>query len=155
VDRPDDSGEAPAQRATPQSLRHVHVVDDDAVVCTALGRLLRAAGYAVATFVGGPDFVARKKDHVEPDCIVLDVVMPRLSGLAIQRLLVEQRSGAALVLLTGRAEIGDIEPQALKDGAFAVLRKPVDETLLLDTLAGAIRVRDASFSGTAPSRGRG
>ena len=154
VDRPDDSGETPADHASPRPLRHVHIVDDDAVVCTALGRLLRAAGYAVATFEGGQDFLARRTALAEPDCIVLDVFMPTLSGLAVQRALLEQRSGAALVFLSGRSDITEIEDQVLKDGAFALLGKPVDEGVLLDTLAAAIRSRHAALNGTAPSPGR-
>ena len=62
----------------------VHIVDDDASVRTAISRLLQAAGYDVAVYESAEELLARLPEQSEPGCILLDVVMPGLSGPEVQ-----------------------------------------------------------------------
>ena len=110
----------------------VYVVDDDASVRTGLKRLLRAAGLTVEAFDSAEAFLARgQSDQVA--CLVLDVHMPGLDGLALQAELSARQASLPIVFLTG---VGDIPMSvaAMKHGASDFLTKPVDETVLLEAI---------------------
>jgi len=114
----------------------VAVVDDDASVRTALGRLLRSASHDVETFSSGAEFLESVKEH-QPDCVVLDLHMPQVSGFAVQTRLAESGIRLPTVVITGYDAEATRE-RALAGGAAAYLRKPVDGQALLDAIAAAV-----------------
>jgi FixJ family two-component response regulator len=128
----------------------VHLVDDDAVVLRALQRLLAAAGIPAVTF----DSPARFLAEVGPDaagCAVLDLAMPGMDGLAVQRALAERGSVLPIVFLTARGDI-PASVRAMKGGAVDFLTKPVDAALLLDAVRTAFE-RDRRARAEREERG--
>jgi FixJ family two-component response regulator len=115
---------------------HIHVVDDDALVCSALARLLASAGYTVSAFRSAEAFLA-EHDPAAHGCIVLDVAMPGLSGLAVQEALAERDNRMPVIFLTGHADV-PMCAQAMKRGAVDFLIKPVDEEALFAALGRAL-----------------
>ena len=114
----------------------LYVVDDDDAVRAALGRLLSAGGYRVAAFQSAETFLAQHDPHAH-GCIVLDVAMPGLDGLALQQLLAERGSHMPVIFLTGRADV-PTSVRAMKRGAFDFLTKPVDDSELFPAVARAL-----------------
>jgi len=114
----------------------LYVVDDDDAVRAALGRLLSAGGYRVAAFQSAETFLVQHDPHAH-GCIVLDVAMPGLDGLALQQLLAERGSHMPVIFLTGRADV-PMTVRAMKRGAFDFLTKPVDGDELFPAVARAL-----------------
>jgi FixJ family two-component response regulator len=115
----------------------VAVVDDEESVRKALGRLIRSAGYGVEMFGSGVEFMQSLK-RMRPDCVVMDLRMPVLSGFELQAAL--QRSGVTVpvVIITGD-DSPESRDRALRGGARAFLRKPVDDALLIEAIQNAVR----------------
>jgi FixJ family two-component response regulator len=111
----------------------IAVVDDEAPVRKALGRLLRSAGFVVTTFGSGNEFLDSLAVR-RPDCVILDLHLPGLSGLEIQQLLSQKQISVPCIIITGKDEPGTAE-RALACGSAAYLRKPVEEETLLSTIA--------------------
>ena len=107
----------------------------------ALRRLLRSAGMAVETFSGGAEFLSSLARH-RPDCAVLDLHMPDVTGFDVLAQLAETRAGVPVVVITGN-DSPETEASALGRGALAFLRKPIGDRLLLSTISDAM-ARDAS-----------
>ena len=116
----------------------VAIVDDEESVRRALGRLVRMAGFDVQTFASGADFL-HSLERTCPQCVVLDLHMPRMSGSDVQSALVEARANVPVVIITGD-DSAEIRQQTLARGAKAYLRKPVDEAMLLDAIQSAIAI---------------
>ena len=114
----------------------IAVVDDEEAVRTALCRLLRSASHDVETFSSGAEFLESVKEH-QPDCVVLDLHMPQVSGFAVQTQLAESGIRLPTVVITGYDAEATRE-RALAGGAAAYLRKPVDGQALLDAIAAAV-----------------
>lgn len=114
----------------------IAVVDDDASVRKALGRLLGAAGYAVETYAGAAEYVARHPAR-RVDCLVLDVRMPGVTGLDLQRHLVDTTAEVPIVMITGHGT-ADVRQRALAYGAVDVLDKPFSDQALLDAISRAL-----------------
>ena len=112
------------------------VVDDDADVRVALTRLVSSAGFAVETFASGAEFLLSIADH-EPDCLVLDLHMPELSGFDVQDALATARAAVPVVVITGH-DTPESRLRALRLGASAYLCKPVNDEALLAAIAKAI-----------------
>ena len=120
----------------------VRVVDDDASVLKALGRLLRAAGFAVRTFPS-PQVFLNEHDATAPGCVVLDLSMPGLDGLQIQRTLSRLGDGCPIVFITGHGDIAS-SVRAMKAGAVDFLTKPFKEADLMSAIHAALaQNRDA------------
>lgn len=104
-------------------------MDDDASVRKALRRLLISAGYAVEVFASAQEFLV---GHVieANGCLVLDIRMPGMDGLELQRRLVDRGESPPIVLMTGHSD-EDAEETGLAQGAVAFLRKPFDDEALL------------------------
>jgi len=115
----------------------IAVVDDEEAVRKALGRLLQASGHAVETFNGGAEFLASLTSQ-RPDCVVLDIHMPGVSGFDVLQQLAVTGVRLPVVILTGH-DLPDAEARALRGGASAYLRKPVNDRVLLDAINTAIR----------------
>jgi FixJ family two-component response regulator len=120
----------------------VFVVDDDAAVREAVGALLRSAGYRVELFATPGDLVVRPLSDA-PDCLVLDVDLPGLSGLDLQRQLTDADWDTPIVFITGRGDI-PMSVQAMKAGAVEFLTKPVSEPALLSAVEQAVDRRHAA-----------
>jgi FixJ family two-component response regulator len=112
----------------PQSI--VFVVDDDASVRKALGRVLRSAGYVCESFPSAGAFLARSVAAC-PACVILDLRMPGLSGLELQRALAAAGRSESIIFITGHGDIPACA-SAMKAGAIDFLLKPFrDEDLLV------------------------
>jgi len=112
------------------------VVDDDADVRVALTRLVSSAGFAVETFGSGAEFLRSLGDH-EPDCLVLDLHMPEMSGLDVQAALASGHSAIPVVVITGH-DTPESRARAMQLGAKGYLRKPVNDSVLLEAIESAI-----------------
>src|SRR5262249_53194062 len=108
----------------------VFVVDDDPSVRTALSRLLGSAGLKAETFASAQEFLDRRPAEA-PGCLVLDVQMPGLDGLGLQRALNEAGRALPIVFITGHGDI-PMSVRAMKAGAVDFLPKPLDDQALLD-----------------------
>jgi len=115
----------------------VFVVDDDASVREGLGSLIRSAGLRVETFASAQEFLARPRADV-PSCLVLDVRLPGLSGLDLQKRLAEVNIEIPIVFITGHGDV-PTSVRAMKAGAVEFLTKPFVDRDLLDALQQAIK----------------
>ena len=122
----------------PNSL--VFVIDDDASVRKSLARLLRSADYKSEIFESASDFLARAP-HDGPSCVVVDVQMPGLTGIELQKDLIQRHREEQLVFITGHGDI-PMCAQAMKAGAVDFLRKPFRADDLLECVHSAL-VRSA------------
>ena len=107
----------------------ISVVDDDASVRNALGRLLRASDFDVRAYGTGEEFLAAIRGF-RPHCAIIDLHMPGMSGRDVQRHVAETASAIAVIMITGH-DSPKSRAACLRDGASAYLTKPFDETLLL------------------------
>lgn len=117
----------------------VALVDDEAPVRVALGRLLRLANYAVLAFASGEEFLQSLAARV-PDCVLLDIHMPGMTGLQVQARLRATGLDLPVVFITASDE-PDIARRALEAGGLLVLRKPFSNDLLLDAVGVALNTR--------------
>ena len=122
----------------------VHVVDDDASMLRALSRLLTAAGHAVQPFASATDFLAWHQPH-HRGCVVADLHMPVLSGLALQSALAHSGNPLPVIFLTGHGDI-PTSVQAMKRGAEDFLTKPVQKEKLLAAVTRALASDAAAFA---------
>ena len=114
----------------------VAVVDDDASVRRALGRLLRTAGFDVETFGSGAELL-QALSRFNPDCIILDLHMQEMNGLDVQRHLARIGSPAPVIIITGHDD-SKARSEAIALGASAYLAKPIEENLLVTTIEQAV-----------------
>lgn len=131
----------PAESPSPESKAIVFVVDDDLSVREGLERLLKAVGWRVQTFASAQEFLAHRKESV-PSCLVLDVGLPDLSGLDLQKQIMEANKEIPIVFITGHKDV-PTSVRAMKAGAVEFLVKPFSEQDLLDSIQEAIK-RDQS-----------
>jgi len=117
--------------------RTVFVIDDDPAVCRALSRLLITAGYAVLAFESAESFLA-DRDSEAPGCLLLDVCLPGLDGMELQRSLLGSPCPRPIVFLTGRSDI-QTSVNAMKAGAVDFLTKPIDGKRLVEAIDKALR----------------
>jgi FixJ family two-component response regulator len=120
------------------SLATIFIVDDDADVCRAMSRLLRAAGYATQTFCSTSEFLAQY-DPDPPGCILLDLTMPEHDGLEVQAMLASAGSKRPVIFLTGNGSI-PATVAAIRAGAINLLTKPVTEPRLFEAVDEALRL---------------
>jgi FixJ family two-component response regulator len=114
----------------------VFVVDDDPSVRRSLANLLESGDYAVETFGSAVEFL-RHAEHPGASCLVLDVRLPGLDGLSLQRHLAERGRGEQIIFITGHGDI-PMGVQAMKRGAVDFLPKPFGDEQLLDAVARAL-----------------
>ncbi|KAG8152923.1 response regulator transcription factor [Burkholderia catarinensis] len=112
----------------------VFVVDDDPSVCRALTRLARSAGYRAESFQSARAFLTGADLTGCPACLLLDLELPDVSGLELQRVL---NAVLPIVFVTGHGDIGKTV-DAMRAGATDFLPKPVGDTVLLDAIARAL-----------------
>jgi len=114
----------------------VYLVDDDPDILKAIDRLLQSIGLRVVTFLSPQQFL-EDYDRNAPACLVLDLELPGLSGLELQRTLEQEASALPIIFLTGRGSIAS-SVQAMKHGAADFLTKPVDDTDLIAAIRDAL-----------------
>jgi RNA polymerase sigma factor (sigma-70 family) len=115
----------------------VHVVDDDSSFRTAIGRLLRQAGYEVALYVSAYQMLDQLPDENRPGCVLLDVRIPGLTGPELQARLSERGFSLPIIFLTGYGDI-PTSVQAIRAGADDFLTKPVPKDKLLAAIERAV-----------------
>jgi FixJ family two-component response regulator len=113
----------------------VFVVDDDVSVRESLELLIRCAGWQPETFASANDFLARKRVDV-PSCLILDISLPDLGGLDVQKRVVD-RVEMPIIFITGHGDV-PMTVQAMKAGAVEFLTKPFGDDVLLDAIEHAI-----------------
>lgn len=121
---------------TDTGLSLVHVVEDDDSTRSALARLLRQVGYEVAEYPSADDF-QRRSPTTRPECAVVDVQLPGVTGLDLQRRLSETHDPTPIVFLTGYGDIS-MSVRAMKSGAVDFLTKPADTGALLQAIGRAL-----------------
>jgi two-component system, LuxR family, response regulator FixJ len=127
----------------------VCVVDDDAEVCRHLKALLTAAEFAVKDYPDAGAFLA--DDTQSAACLVADVHMPRMDGLALLQEISRQRSDLPVVLITSRGEV-DLAVQAMKAGAVDFIEKPLDEKAFLDSVRHAVKIGEKTRNRAAEAK---
>jgi FixJ family two-component response regulator len=115
----------------------VFVVDDDVSVREGLGSLIRSAGLRVETFASAREFLARSREDL-PSCLVLDVRLPGLSGLDLQKRMAEVNIETPIVFITGHGDV-PTSVRAMKAGAVEFLTKPFRDRDLLEAIQQAIK----------------
>jgi FixJ family two-component response regulator len=124
----------------------VYVVDDDTSIREAIKSLLRSVGLHVETFASAQAFLRSKRADV-PGCLVLDVRMPKLSGLGLQQQMANAGIRIPIIFITGHGDI-TMSVQAMKAGAMEFLTKPFRDQELLDAIEQALdRDRNARRRG--------
>jgi FixJ family two-component response regulator len=114
----------------------VFVVDDDASVRRAMKRLLASVGLPCELFATAAEFLERARRGVA-GCLLLDVRMPGLSGMDLQRVLNENGNGIPVIFVTAHADV-PLTVRAMKAGAMEVLTKPFEDQILLDAVSNAL-----------------
>jgi FixJ family two-component response regulator len=114
----------------------VFIIDDDAGVRAAMGRLLKSVGLKSEGFAAAQDFLQRKP-YDGPGCLILDVRLPGMSGLELQQKLIEAGVRIPIIFITAHGDI-PMSVRAMKSGALEFLTKPFRDQELLDAIQQAL-----------------
>jgi FixJ family two-component response regulator len=125
----------------------VFVVDDDISVRESLEALIRFVGWQPETFASAEEFLTRARP-VAPCCLVLDVSLPELNGLELQKLIATDRIDMPIIFITGHGDI-PMTVQAMKAGAVEFLTKPIDDDALLSSIKSAVKRSAAALDDQA------
>lgn len=117
----------------------IAIVDDEVSICRALLRLLRVANYRAESFNSPILFLESLAEHV-PDCVVLDLQMPMMTGVELQEHLQRLADPPPVIIITAHDEPKTRE-RCLALGAVRYLRKPIEGDLLMDSIERAVRTR--------------
>jgi FixJ family two-component response regulator len=133
-------GPRPGSGSTPI----VFVVDDDASVRESLESLIRCAGWQPETFASAQEFLACPRALV-PNCLILDISLPGLNGLDLQKFVAVERTDMPVIFITGVVDVR-MAVQAMKAGAVEFLTKPFGEAVLLDAIRQALERSRATLA---------
>lgn len=128
----------------------ISVVDDDASMREAINTLISSLGLSVDEFLSAEDFLKAGQFHVF-DCLILDVRMPGLDGLELQRRLNAARINIPIVFITAHYS-EDQRRVAMEAGAVAFLRKPFTEQELLNAIDASLAIRNRGVDGAEEER---
>ncbi len=128
----------------------VFVVDDDVSVRESLELLLRCEGWQPQTFSSAQEFLDYPRVHI-PNCLVLDVSLPGLTGLDLQRLVAAERPDMPIIFITGYGDV-PMTVQAMKAGAVEFLTKPFNDDVLLTAIRAALERSRVALSLEAEMR---
>ena len=120
--------------------RMIHIVDDEEAIRRSAGFMLKTSGYAVSTYASGDTFLQAAKD-AEPGCVLLDVRMPSMDGLEVQKIMAERGIAMPVVVLTGHGDI-TVAVRAMKGGAVDFIEKPFEKAVLLTAITAAFERLD-------------
>jgi FixJ family two-component response regulator len=115
----------------------VAIVDDDKWVLKSLERLVKSAGFRVVTFLSAEDFLRSGKNS-KSVCIILDIRLPGMSGIDLQRQLAAENPQVPIIFVSAHDET-ETRTQALAGGAIAFLSKPVNDKTLLEAVSSAVK----------------
>jgi FixJ family two-component response regulator len=136
------SGTAPDHATKASATSHatpvVFVVDDDVSVREALELLIGFAGWRPETFESAQEFLSRPRVLV-PSCLILDVALPGLNGLDLQKLVAVDRKDMPIIFITGYGDI-PTTVEAMKGGAVEFLTKPFGDEVLLEAIERALEL---------------
>ncbi len=113
------------------------MVDDDVSVRESLELMIKFAGWQPETFASAEEFLARPRTNT-PSCLVLDVSLPDLNGLELQKLIGSDRAEMPIIFITGHGDV-PMTVQAMKAGAVEFLTKPFDDEVLLSAIRHALK----------------
>jgi RNA polymerase sigma factor (sigma-70 family) len=136
--------------AMPHGKPIVFVVDDDISVRESLELLIRCEGWQPETFESAREFLARPRALV-PSCLVLDVSLPGLNGLELQKRIAVERTDMPIIFITGYGDV-PVTVQAMKAGAVEFLTKPFSDEVLLKAIREAIERSRAALDHEAEER---
>ena len=122
----------------------VAIVDDEEPVRRALQRLMRSAGLETEVYASGPEFLLALESR-RPDCVVLDLQMPGMSGFEVQERLAAAKSRIPVLILTAH-DTPEADERAMRSGAAADHRKPVDRSVLLRAVVAAVAAAERERS---------
>jgi two-component system, LuxR family, response regulator FixJ len=124
----------------------VHLVDDDEAIRRSAGFMLKTSGFQVKSYESGIELL-KNCASLDPGCILLDIRMPGMDGLEVQRKLQEKGVGLPVIIMTGHGDVA-LAVQAMKAGAVDFIEKPFEKSALLDALAeGLERLKRGESSG--------
>ncbi|HEX3232107.1 MAG TPA: response regulator [Pyrinomonadaceae bacterium] len=115
----------------------VFVVDDDVSVRESLDLMIKFAGWQPETFASAGEFLARPRTSL-PSCLVLDISLPDLNGLELQKMIASERTDMPIIFITGHGDV-PMTVKAMKGGAVEFLTKPFDDEVLLSAIRHAIK----------------
>lgn len=118
-------------------LRLVHLVDDDAAVRRSVGFMLRTSGHQVESYESGTELL-KSSGKLDPGCILLDIRMPGMDGLEVQKALLERGVPLPVIVMTGHGDVG-LAVKAMKAGAVDFIEKPFEKATLLSSLDEGFR----------------
>jgi len=121
----------------------VFVVDDDISVRESLESLIRCEGWQPQTFASAQEFLGYPRVHT-PNCLVLDVSLPGLNGLDLQRLVADERTDMPIIFITGHGDV-PMTVRAMKAGAVEFLTKPFNDDVLLTAVRSALERSHAAL----------
>jgi FixJ family two-component response regulator len=142
----------PSAVSSPASIPVEFVVDDDISVRESLELLIRNEGWQVETFASAAEFLVRPRADV-PSCRVLDVSLPGLNDLDLQKRVAAERTEMPIIFITGYGDV-PMTVKAMKAGAVEFLTKPFSDTVLLDAISQALERSRALRLITRPRSGR-
>jgi FixJ family two-component response regulator len=122
----------------------VFVVDDDVSVRESLELLIRNAGWQAETFESAQEFLLCPRALV-PSCLVLDIALPGLNGLELQKRIAADRADMPIIFITGAGDV-PTTVQAMKGGAVEFLTKPFSDTVLLSAIQQALERSEARLA---------
>lgn len=134
----------------PHATPIVFVVDDDVSVRESLELLVLFAGWQPETFASAQEFLARPR-VLAPSCLILDVSLPDLNGLDLQKLVAADRIDMPIIFITGHGDI-PMTVQAMKAGAVEFLTKPFNDEVLLSAIRSAIERSSAVLDDEAETQ---
>jgi FixJ family two-component response regulator len=129
-------GDASGFASMPPPTPIVFVVDDDISVRESLELLIQSAGWQPETFASAQEFLSRPRSLV-PSCLVLDISLPGINGLELQKRVVAERSDMPIIFITGHGDV-PTSVEAMKAGAVEFLTKPFSDNVLLSAIGDAL-----------------
>src|SRR5690348_4456517 len=119
-----------------EELRLVHLVDDDEAIRRSVGFMLKTSGFHVRTYESGVELL-KGTPNLEPGCILLDIRMPGMDGLEVQRALRDRGVTLPVIIMTGHGDV-TLAVHAMKAGAVDFIEKPFEKAVLLSAIEHAI-----------------
>ncbi|MBU6165547.1 MAG: response regulator [Alphaproteobacteria bacterium] len=116
--------------------RQIYLVDDEAPVRRSLGFMLKTSGYEVAQYESGEAFL-KEAGHLAPGCVLLDVRLGGLDGLAVQQALKDRGIMLPVIIITGHGDVG-LAVRAMKSGAVDFLEKPFEKAAVIAAIDQAL-----------------
>lgn len=117
----------------------IRIVDDNAATCKSLEFFLEALGYQVKIWNDPEQFLKEYKNDTEDGCLLLDIRMPKISGIELHDIFIKEKFRLPIIFLTGHGDV-EMAVDSVKKGAFNFLLKPSNEKKLTETIAAAVQL---------------